>query len=283
MKSLAAIGALLAIAAVGPPASAHTLSAQGGGVTCYNGIPCDATHIDGNFEIGVPGVNPNYFYIHTSADSDNGHMSIASALSWLEGARPGNTNHLADGIEENVVLERIDPGPVTVRATLELAGGGNAVGTGNVTLNGSVSVNGCQIYADKIFTAHASTDLDPTGAPCGGELIGSTLVVTQTWDGNLPTSPYVSASIGADYNSVTLGTVIDFQWEGDLRVELINVTADWDTLTFLTQVPEPDADALALVCFAVLGVRARRRASLTAKAAPTRGTPRRGRAATRPA
>jgi hypothetical protein len=272
------LGALLAIGAA-PGASAHRLSAQGGGVTCYNGIPCDATHIDGNFEIGVSGVDPDSFYIHTSADSDSGHMSIASALSWLEGTRPGNTDHLADGIEEYVVLERIAPGPVTVRATLALAGGGHAVGTGNVTLSGTVNVAGCQISAHKIFTAHASTDLDPTGAPCGGELLGSALVVTQTWDGNLPTSPAVSAGIGADYNSVTLGTVIDFQWAGDLTVELSNATAVWDTPTFLTLAPEPDADALAWVCFAVLSVRA----SLSAKAVATRGTPRRVPAPSRPA
>jgi hypothetical protein len=275
MKSIVAIGALLAIAAFGPAASAHLLTAPGAPGCSYP--PCDDTHIDGSFEIGVPGVDPNYFYIHTSVDSDNGHMSIASALSWLEGTRPGSTNILGDVIEENVVLERVTPGPVTVRATLGLVGGGQVVGPADIKLNGSVSFGGCQIYADKDVTASVSTDLDPTGSPCGGELVGSALVVTVTYEGNLPTSPQLRAAIGSESTYVFLGTVFDFQWEGDLRIELFNATATWDTPTFLTQVPEPDADALAAACFAMLALRA----GLTAKA--TRGTPRRGRAATRPA
>jgi hypothetical protein len=254
MKSLTAIGALLAIAASGQPADAHRITAAGGGVTCYDDIPCDATRIDGDFQIGVPGVNPNYFNFTSTTDSDSGYLWIASAFSWVEGTRPGSTKFLTDVIEESVTLQRIAPGPVTIRAMLVLEGGGHMVDDGTVRLNGTLSF-GCQIYASKLFTSTISTDLEATGSPCG-ELIGSALVVTTTYEGNLPTSLELRAQLQADYDYVFLGTVADFQWRGDLSVELINATATWDTPTFLTQAPEPEAGALGAAAGLALALRA---------------------------
>ena len=119
--------------------------------------------------------------ITSSTDSDSGHLFIGSAFSWVEGLRPGSTEYLDNAIAENVVLERIAPGPVTIRATLALAGGGHMVGNGVVKLNGTLRFAGCQIYASKDFTSTISTDLDPKATPCG-QLIGSALVVTTTYE-----------------------------------------------------------------------------------------------------
>jgi hypothetical protein len=202
-------------------------------------------------------VNPNYFNFTTTVDSDSGYLWIASAFSWVEGARPGSTNILTDVIEENVHLERIAPGPVTVRETQLLEGGGHMVGVVVVTLDGSVSF-GCQLYAEKLFTSTISTDLDPTGNPCG-QLVGSALVVTATYEGNLPTTLQLRAQLQAEY-LVYQGTVADFQWRGALSYELTNASATWDTPTFLTQVPEPGAlalDAYSAMTLALLVWRAR--------------------------
>jgi hypothetical protein len=56
-----------------------------------------------------------------------------------------------------------------------------------------------------------------------------------------------------------LGSVLDFQWAGDLHVELINATATWDTTTFLTQAPEPAAGATGAVALAAIAGCARAR------------------------
>jgi hypothetical protein len=246
---------------VAPTATAHRLSAQGAG-GCWDGELCFDTHLEGHGEVGVPGVNPDYAHFDTSVDSDNGHLSIFGAFSWIEGiTKPATPVHFDDYIEEGVFLERIADGPVTVRATLVLEGNGTILDSNtSIRLLGAVSFGACGITATKTLYKVLVTDWEPTGGgPCA-EVIGSALVVTQTYDGDFPTAPLVTARIQSDYFGLYKGAVFDYGYEGDLQVELINATATWDTPTFLTQVPEPADDALGAAAIgAMLGCCARSR------------------------
>jgi len=149
----------LAVLALAPSASAHTLHAAGAPICSWP--PCADDFIDGSFQTpGVPGVDPDYSYFASSAGSATGHMYLAAGFSWLEGSKPTSFEYQSDDIDENVVLHRIAPGPVTVRASLTLAGGATVEGVNTaVKLNGQVSFAGCQIYATKTVTATISTDL----------------------------------------------------------------------------------------------------------------------------
>jgi len=253
------LGAILAIVAT--PASAHVISAQNGGTNCYGDVPCDATHVDGSFEVGVPGVNTNFYYVHSSTNSDTGHMSLASALTWIDGLRPSNAQDLADSISEHVVLQRVNPGPVVVRVTLVLGGGAHVEGPlSSLNLSGRIDFLGCSMFADRNYYATTVTDLEGVEGSCDGgteaELVGSALVVTATLAGTLPTYPEVQAQLQASYVYDAPGSVIDLQWEGDFSVELTNATAIWDSPTFLTQAPEPGADMLGAASLLVLAMRA---------------------------
>jgi hypothetical protein len=80
--------------------------------------------------------------------------------------------------------------------------------------------------------------------------------VTANFPTTLPTYPKLQTQLQADYSYDSIGSVIDFQWEGDLYVELTNATADWDSPTFLTQAPEPEASALEAAAGLALALRA---------------------------
>jgi hypothetical protein len=256
------LGIMLAMggASWAPAARAHRISAQNGGVNCYGDIPCDATHVDGSFEVGVPGVNPNFYYVHSSTDSDTGHMSLASALTWVDGVRPSNAEYLTDAISEHVSLQRSSPAPVGVRITLVLSGGAHVEGPLSfLRLNGRIDFQDCSLFAERSFYATTVTDLEPVEGSCDGltaDLIGSALVITASFPGSLPTYPEIAAQIQADYAYDSIGSAIDFQWEGDLYVELTNATGIWDSPTFLTQAPEPEASALGAAAVLALALRA---------------------------
>ena len=257
---LAAILAI-AVAAVAPAASAHILVAQGANVCSYP--PCADTHLEGNFETGVPGVDLNYFFLHTRADSDAGSLSIATGFSWFSGTKPFSAEYIDAAINENVDLHRIGNGPAGLRATLVLEGAGTAQGPTSLTnLSGTLNFAGCKISATKSFSPTTGTDFVPTNS-CGAnaKFEGSALVVTVLYDGDLPSHPQLSAGVEGDYAYLTqLTSVVEYQLAGHLYVELINTTATWDTPTFQTEAPEPEAGALGLACIASLALCARLRA-----------------------
>jgi hypothetical protein len=243
---------------------AHTLVAQGANA-CISPV-CTDTHLEGHFATGVPGVDSDSFYMNTLADSDSGALSIDAGLSWFEGAtrpQPG-LNLINASISENLVMTRLAPGPVTARATLDFAPVAQILGPGHsaVTVHANLTLyGGCQVSAQQTFSIIGAGDLEVTGSgPCA-ETDGSTLVVSATWDDALPTSPQLAASISSEYLTIQKGSVTSVQTAAALTFELSNATADWDTPTFLTEAPEPEADALALVALgAIAAVGARRRA-----------------------
>ena len=259
--TLAAFTATMVFASI---AQGHRLAAQAGGVTCFGGIPCDADHIEGTYQVGVPGVNPNYVTLETGANSASGHLFSYSSFSWLEQPEPSGPKIITEVIEENAILQRIAPGPVTIRASLDLAGSGHVVGNGSIKLNATIQFGGCQIYAEKVITSTISTDLVPTpsgAANCTLEESRISSFATYGAEQNLPTNPLLRVQLQALYSSLFLGSVADFGWEGDLHVELTNATAEWDTASFLTQAPEPGADALGASALGALAVRRRLRRS----------------------
>ncbi len=71
-------------------------------------------------------------------------------------------------------------------------------------------------------------------------------------------APVVTARIQSDYFGIYMGSFFDYGYEADLRVELINATAIWDTPTFLTAAPEPTEGALASTALAALVLRSAR-------------------------
>jgi hypothetical protein len=251
------------VLAIAPTANAHRIAAQGGGV-CWDGELCFDTHIEGHGEVGVPGVNPDFAHFDTSVDSDTGHLSIFGGFSWIEGLnKPSTPVHFDDYLEEGVFLERIADGPVTLRATLTLEGSGTIDSPNtSIRLIGAVSFGACGITATKTLYEALVTDWQKTGGGDCAEIVGSQLVVTSTYEGDLPTTPMVTARIQSDYFGLFKPTVFDYGYRGDLQVELINATAVWDTPTFLTEAPEPAADALGVAAVGVLaacGVRPWRR------------------------
>lgn len=259
LLSVLPVAAALALAS---PAGAHRLSAQGSG-GCWDGALCFDDFIEGHFAVGVPGVNLDYAYFDTSVSSASGHLFIDAAFSWIEGpTRPATFQYVTDVLEENVVLHRIADGPVTIQATLSLDGGGHITGPDHaVYLSGDLSF-GCSGHAQKLFTPTIATDLELTGNSCA-QLVGSAIVVTWTYEGNLPSSLLLRAQLQADLGSNLLkGDVLDLGWTGDLSVQITNATAEWDTPSFLTEVPEPSGAGLGLAAIgaiAICGARRQRR------------------------
>ena len=254
------MGTLALVLATAPAANAHRLAASGAGV-CWDGELCFDTHLEGHGEVGVPGVNPDFAHFDTSVNSDTGHLSIFGAFRWIEGnTRPATGTHFDDFIEEGVVLERIAAGPVTLRATLRLQGDGTIEGPStSIRLLAEVSLGGCGITATKNLYATVDTEWERTGQNACAEIVGSSLVVTSTYDGDLPTTPMVTARIQSDSFGLFKGTVFDYGYEADLEVEILNATAIWDTPSFLTQAPEPEGDALGLSSCGAIGMFAMRK------------------------
>jgi hypothetical protein len=248
------LGAL--VLAIAPTASAHRIAAQGAGV-CWDGELCFETHLEGHGEVGIPGLNADFSHFDTSVNSDTGHLAIFGTYSWIEGAtKPATPVHFDDYLEEGVFLERIADGPVTLRATLTLEDGGmiDSPDT-SIRLIAAVSFGACGITVTKTLYEVVVTDWQKTGGGDCAEIVGSQLVVTSTYDGDLPTDPMVTARIQSDYFGLYKPTVFDYGYKGDLQVDLINASATWDTPTFLTDAPEPADDALGVAAVGVLVVR----------------------------
>lgn len=258
---------------VAPAANAHRIAASGAGY-CWDGELCFDTHLEGHSEDGIPGLDADFAITDTSVNSDNGHLSIAGRFSWVEGnTKPTIGTHFDDSIEEGAVLERIAPGPVTVRATLVLDGDGMIVSPNtSVRLFGSVGLTGgCGTTAIRTLYESLVTDWEPIGGGCA-ESDGSALVATATYDGALPTEPVVTARIQADLFGLYKGTVFDFVYGANLQLDLINATATWDTPTFLTA-PEPEDDTLGLVALGAIAIPVRWQARWPrSRAAPSRSS-----------
>jgi len=261
---LVLIAAAIALAAA--PAGAHILVAQGAIVCSFP--PCADTHLAGNFETGVPGVDLNYFTLHTIADSDYGYLSIATAFAWHDGTKPFNAEYIDASINENVDLHRIGDGPAGLRATLVLDGAGTAQGSTSLTkLSGTLNFAGCKISAKKSFSPTTGTDFEPTNScGAGAKFEGSALVVDVLYDGDLPTHPQLSAGIEGDYAYLSvMNSIVEYQLAGHLYVQLINATATWDTPTFNTEAPEPGATAAGAAAVAAIAGCAHRRLAYTRK------------------
>jgi hypothetical protein len=246
---------------VAPTVSAHRLSAQGAPDVCVY-PPCADTHLEGHYTNGgVPGVDADYSFFDTSVDSDNGHSSIDEGWSWLEGATPPHSNEVSAVIEENVDLVRIAPGPIVVRATLVLDFAAQFTGSVGLQASALVSFNGCQVYVQQTFFNAYPTDTVLTG-DCGAQSTAAALVVTQIYDGQPPTHPLLRTQLQAGYLSASKGDSIAAQLASDLHFEVSNATTTWDTPTFLTQAPEPEGDALAIVAIGAIAASGRRRSAV---------------------
>ena len=255
--SLAAALVLLAAST----ADAHTLVAQGANA-CSDPL-CTDTRLEGHYtDGGVPGVNLDYSFFNTVADSDSGQLTIDAGLEWIEGAtRPGiNIELINAAITENLVLTRLAPGPVTVHAALLFEPAAQIQGPGHsaVTLSATLAFADCQLTVHQSFSIIGADEIQSTGSGC--ELHGSLIEVTRTYDDALPTHLYLQGALLSDYVSIQKDSNLSVQSKGHLYFTVSNATADWDTPTFLTLAPEPEDDALALVAFGALtAVGARRR------------------------
>jgi hypothetical protein len=252
--------AWIALCAVAAPAHGHLVRAKFG-TDCTDQDPCD--HAEGIHQVGVPGVDATYSYVFTDANSANGHLSVESGYSNLGGGTI-TLGFSEASIVEHISLHRIQPGPASLRASLLLEAGGEATNA-NVQMNGSLWFTGCHVFGYRSVYTGGSSDFEALTSDCSGEFEahaeGELLVVTASFPaaGALPTNPTLEAHVATDHQYIGSPGTAQALSTGDLQVELTNLAPDWDTESFLTEVPEPETDALGATAIGALAATGRRR------------------------
>jgi len=264
-RSFARVVALLSVLRIGIAAVASAASdihiVQAAAAPSCSFPPCLEDHREGHFAVG--GAGSDLASIDSVADSAYGIMNIQIGYRWLEGASPPSTfTTEGDTLEEGVVLSRIAPGPVAVRATLDLDDTVGISGAGAlIELSSHLSFDCGGASMSQFFSGSGSLDPNPMATGCA-EATAGLLTIDASYDGDLPTNPVLYATLLVDLQQLHKGDEVSLSMNGTLQLGLINATADWKTPSFLTLAPEPEDDALALVAIgAIAAVGARRRAT----------------------
>jgi hypothetical protein len=263
--------AFLLLLAFGVPASAHAqhhLLARATPAASESTLDPEVDVVEASAELGVAGVNPNYFHSEARTNGATGELWIASSMSLVAGSGDpisfvATNLDPASLIEETVQVE--DLGDGEMRASLSVGGGAqvsvDGLGLGPLfQLQATLRLGpSCQAYFSQWFGAEGAdppefTSSCDTFEEDSASFDGDTLVVNV---GHLSAEMELVAQILVDV-AYFGNDAASFQFDGDLRVQPTRAIATYASPSFLTQAPEAHSAASGLATLGVLAALRRR-------------------------